>query len=162
MDYDFFAEMETGALAKAPEETEQAFMERILREVFARVTPEMAGRINDKLCPKFAGCSAEEKSLSVSFAVDDWMLNPSGNLHGGILGTAIDMTMGVLARYLKQTKKLVTVQLSIQYLRGICNKDHFTIRAIADHVGRRSVALRAEIVLDETNKLAATATSLFM
>ena len=102
MNYEHFSRLEEGTLVKADQETEQAFMEKVLSAVFSEDSEEMQGKINDQLSPRFTACSAEEKSLSISFNAKDWMLNPNGTLHGGVLSTAVDIGMSVLARYLSK------------------------------------------------------------
>ena len=137
-------------------------MERVLRGVFTETDEVMARRVNDKLNPVFCGCSAEPCSLSVSFVAEEWMLNPSGTLHGGIISTVIDMAMGVLARYCKRSPKVVTAQLSVNFLHVIRPNERFVVHVTADHIGQRSIALRADIMLEETDKLAVTASAVFM
>lgn len=161
MNYDVFSRIEDGTLCKDPSEAEQAYMECVLGTVFAPCD-DNAATINDKLNPRFLQCSAEEKSLSAEFTVEDWMRNPSGNLHGGLLGTAVDIVVGVLARYYKQTRKMVTVNLSVNYLNAVPADDKFRVRAVVDRIGRRTVFARAEVYVVESGKLAATASVVFM
>lgn len=161
MNYDVFSRMEDGTLSRDLSETEQSFMERVLCAVFESGSGNPT-TVNDKLSPSFLQCSAEEKSLSAEFAVQDWMRNPTGNLHGGLLSTAVDITVGVLARYYKQTRKMVTVNLSVNYLSAVPADGKFHVRAIVDRVGRRMVFARADVYVVETGKLAATASVTFM
>lgn len=161
MNYDIFSRMEDGTLNQNPSETEQIFMERALRAVFEH-GDGVQTMVNEKLCPRFLQCSAQEKSLTAEFTVEDWMLNPAGNLHGGMLSTAVDITVGVLARYCKQTRKMVTVNLSVNYLSTVPAGSKFCVRAVADHVGRRMVFARADVYVTQSEKLAATASVTFM
>ena len=85
MNYNYFSQLEDGSLVKPEDQTEQEFMEKILSAVFSEKTEIMEGRINDQLEPQFAGCSAEGRSMSISFTAQEWMLNPNGTLHGGML-----------------------------------------------------------------------------
>ena len=162
MNYTLFSELEAGTLCPGETESEQVFMERLLSAVFSEESEEMRGRINDKLAPRFTGCSAEEKSLTVSFTADEWMLNPNGTLHGGLLNTTIDIVMSVLSRYLAKKRVMVTVQLSTNFLRPIQRGETFLVHAAADHAGRRSVVLHAQVTAAGSTKPAATATAVFM
>ena len=162
MNYDYFSQLEAGTLAKAENESEQAFMERILSAVFAEKSDELSDRINDKLAPRFAGCSADDRAMSVTFAAQEWMLNPNGTLHGGMLSTAMDIVLSVLARYLAKKRVMVTAQLSMNFLRAIQENDTFTVHAAADHVGRRSVVIQAYVTVNDTDKRAATASAILM
>lgn len=160
MNYNYFALLEAEALAPAQGETEQAFMERVLTAVF---TEQGDGcQINDRLAPEFAGCNAAEKSVDINFTVQDWMLNPNGTLHGGMLSTAIDMGFSVVARYYAKKRVTVTVQLSVNFLRLIKNGEKFTVHVQADHVGRRSIVAHATVTAESSPKPAATATSVLM
>ena len=162
MNYTYFSQLEEGTLTKTENESEQAFMERLLSAVFAEKSDELSNRVNDKMAPRFSGCSAENKAMSVSFTAQEWMLNPNGTLHGGILSTAMDIVLSVLARYLAKKRVMVTAQLSMNFLRAIQENDTFTVHATADHVGRRSVVIQAYVTVNETDKRAATASAVLM
>lgn len=160
MNYDYFARMEAETLVPAEGETEQAFMERVLTGVF---TEQGDGcQINDRLAPVFLGCNAKEKQVDIGFTVQDWMLNPNGTLHGGMLSTAIDMGFSVIARYFAKKRVTVTVQLSVNFLRVIKNGEKFTVHVQADHVGRRSIVAHASVTAESSPKPAATATAVLM
>lgn len=162
MNYDYFSQLEAGTLAKAENETEQAFMERLLCAVFAEKNEELSNRINDRMAPRFSGCNAENRAMSVSFTAEEWMLNPNGTLHGGMLSTAMDIVLSVLSRYLAKKRIMVTAQLSLNFLRAIQANDTFTVHASADHVGRRSVVIQAYVTINDTDKRAATASAVLM
>ena len=160
MNYNYFALLEDGSLLPADGETEQAFMERVLTGVF---TEQGDGcQINDRLAPEFAGCNAAEKSVDINFTVQDWMLNPNGTLHGGMLSTCVDMAMSVLSRYLSKKRLMVTAQLSMNFLRSVQRDEVFTVHVTADHVGRRSVIVHAHVSIDGCEKKACTATAVLM
>ena len=162
MNYTYFSELENNTLNKSEIESEQAFMERILTAVFHEKTEEMDGRINDKLKPVFAACDAAQRSLSVSFQAEEWMLNPNGTLHGGMLSTCVDIVMSVLSRFLARKRAMFTAQLSMNFLRTIQRGDTFTVQVTADHVGRRSVIVHAHVCVGDSEKYAATATAVLM
>ena len=162
MNYTYFSQLEEGALVKAGHESEQVFMERVLTAVFAEKSQELENRVNDKMAPRFSGCSAEDRAMSVSFTAQEWMLNPNGTLHGGMLSTAMDIVLSVLARYLTKKRVMVTAQLSMNFLRAIQENDTFTVHAAADHVGRRSVVIQAYVTVNNTDKRAATASAVLM
>lgn len=162
MNYEYFSHLEDGSLSKAENETEQAFMEKVLSSVFAEKSEELCNRVNDQLAPRFAGCSAEDRCLSISFHVKEWMLNPNGTLHGGILTTAVDIGMSVLARYFAKKRVMVTAQLSMNFMRAIHPEDIFTVHVAADHVGRRSTVVHAWVSTSSSQKYSATATAVLM
>ena len=162
MNYEYFTQLEEGCLTRAENETEQAFMEKVLGAVFSEKSEQLCSRVNDMLDPQFVGCSVEEKSLSISFGVQEWMLNPNGTLHGGMLTTAVDMGMCVLARYFARKRIMVTAQLSMNFLRAIRPEDTFTVHVAADHTGRRSTVVHAWVSVSSSEKYAATATAVLM
>ena len=160
MNYDVFLRLQDGTLVPAEGETEQVFMERVLRSAYE--TGAASERIYEAIKPSFFGCDSSEKTVSVLFRAEDWMLNPQDTLHGGILSTAMDMTMSVLARYVRKQRGAATVQLSINFIRPVNKGEEFLVTASTDHSGRRSTVIRAEVVVKSTGKLAATASGVFM
>ena len=162
MNYAAFAELANGTLARRGGEDEQSYMERVLREVTRNDgfcgpdTPCSIYRINDMLAPELAACSAADKSLTVR----EWMLNPVGTLHGGIMSTMLDMSMGMLTRCLRQTGKVSTVSLSVNFLRPVQPGEKVFIRAEVQKLGRRVAFLQAQILTD--GKTAAAASAAFM
>ena len=162
MNYDYFSRLEEGTLVPAEGQSQQAFMEQVLSAVFSEKTELMSGRVNDMLAPRFHSCDADNRSLSITFDVNEWMLNPNGTVHGGILSTAVDMGMSVLARFLSRKRVMVTAQLSMNFLRAVRADDTFTVTVVADHAGRRSVIVHAYVTTTSSDKLSATATAVLM
>lgn len=162
MNYTYFSKLEEGSLCKGENQTEQEFMEKILSSVFSEKTVEMDGRINDQLDPQFVACDAQNRSMSIAFQAREWMLNPNGTLHGGMLSTCVDMAMSVLSRYLSKKRLMVTAQLSMNFLRSVQRDEVFTVHVTADHVGRRSVIVHAYVSIDGCEKKACTATAVLM
>ena len=162
MNYDYFSQLEEGSLTKSENETEQNFMERFLSGVFAEKTEELANRLNDQMAPRFVGCNAEKRTMSVAFTAQEWMLNPNGTLHGGMISAATDMVLSILARYLSKKRVMVTAQLSMNFLKTIAQGDTFVVHATAEHVGRRSAVIQAYVTVNDTDKRAATASAVLM
>ena len=166
MNYAAFEEMADGTLARRDGEDEQSYMERVLREVTRNDgfcgpdTPCSIYRINDMLAPELAACSAADKSLTLSVSVREWMLNPVGTLHGGIMSTMLDMSMGMLTRYLRQTGKVSTVSLAVNFLRPVQPGEKVFLHAEVQKLGRRVAFLQAQILAD--GKTAAAASATFM
>ena len=116
--------------------------------------------INDLLSPSLAACSAEEKTLTLTFPLRSWMLNPKGTLHGGIMTTMLDMAMGMLARYERKANLVSTVSLSVDFLRPV-RADTGTVSA---HVrkARRAVVFTEAKLTDPQGRLCADAQATFM
>lgn len=162
MNYTYFSKLEDGSLRPGENQSEQSFMEQILSAVFSEKTEEMDGRINDQLAPQFVACDLQSRSMSVAFQAQEWMLNPNGTLHGGMLSTCVDMAMSVLSRYLSKKRMMVTAQLSMNFLRSVQRNETFTVHVTADHVGRRSVIVHAYVSIEGVEKKACTATAVLM
>ncbi len=56
-------------------------------------------------------------ACEVAFEAADFMFNPQGSLHGGILATALDIAMGHLIN--RQTGPGTTLEMKVQYLAPI-------------------------------------------
>lgn len=146
---------------KQPEEADQEHMVRVFKGALA---PDPKGKrlINDMLGAVLSNCDAQEKTLTLKFHVEDWMNNPGGTLHGGLLATASDMTMGMLARYYKQQRNCVTVQMSVNYLRSVEADTDFYVCARAEKVGRRVLFMSATVFDQKSAKTAGEVTAVFL
>lgn len=158
MNYSVFEE---GFCEKRPGETDQEHMERIIRGAFVP-SEESAGKINDMMAAKFTACDAAGQTLTLEYEVQEWMANPAGTLHGGLMATAADMTVGILARYCKMARECVTVQLSVNYLRAMKTGTRFFVHAKAEKAGKRILFMSAQIEEADTGKLAGDVTGVFM
>ena len=96
-----------------------------------------------------------EDTCRIEFAVRDFMFNPQGSLHGGIIALAMDVSMGHLLNRLQGPG--ATLEMKVQYLRPIRSG-----RVVATaRVLRRgsSVAFFESRLTDDSGELAAFATS---
>ncbi len=60
---------------------------------------------------------AAEGRATLAVEVDDRHLNPAGTVHGGMLATLVDATMGAAVRSAVGDETPATSQLSLTYLR---------------------------------------------
>jgi uncharacterized protein (TIGR00369 family) len=58
-----------------------------------------------------------EDSATLELEVDDRHLNPAGAVHGGLLATLVDTTMGAAVRSTTDDASPATSQLTVTYLR---------------------------------------------
>lgn len=158
MKYSIFNECQENRL---PGETEQEHMERIIR-ICMEGDDGHSRSINDMLMPHLNACSRKEKTLTLEFWVEEWMLNPGRTLHGGIMSTCCDMTMGMLARYLTQSQKCVTVNLNMNFLRSAQASETVLVTARAEKQGRRVQFLSAQMTEKESKKQLVDCTAVFM
>lgn len=61
--------------------------------------------------------TAEDGEARLEVDVDDRHLNPAGAVHGGLLATLVDTTMGAAVRSAADGEGAATSQLSVTYLR---------------------------------------------
>ena len=61
--------------------------------------------------------TAEDGEARLAVDVDERHLNPSGSVHGGMLATLVDTTMGAAVRSTVDDEVPATSQLSMTYLR---------------------------------------------
>lgn len=96
-----------------------------------------------------------DDACRVEFAVHDFMFNPQGSMHGGIIALAMDVSMGHLLN--RRRGPGATLEMKVQYLRPVRAG-----RAVA--TGRMlrqggSVAFLESRLVDDDGELAAVATS---
>lgn len=96
-----------------------------------------------------------EETCVVTAPVRDFLRNPQGSLHGGIIATLLDMTMGHLLMHLVGVG--VTLDMTIQYLRPV-RSGEVRCEARLNKRGRTISCLEARL-FDADGKLAAMATS---
>lgn len=61
--------------------------------------------------------TAAEGEARLEIEVDEHHLNPVGAVHGGLLATLVDTTMGAAVRSAAKGESAATSQLSVTYLR---------------------------------------------
>lgn len=112
--------------------------------------------------PQFTSCDFAEKALVLTFAVQEWELNPEGGLHGGIIVTGFDMSFGLLCHYFAKQHMICTVNLSTTFLKPVQPDDtiHYQVHIVSH--GRTLISMIGEAWLERDHILAATATTTFM
>ena len=123
---------------------------------------EQKDSINGMMRSKRGECFFADKMLSFEFPVQGWQANRVGNLHGGIICTAFDLTIAALARFYAGENFAPTISLDVKYIRPVKVGDVLVVRAVATATGKRITQLTAEAYSRSTGKLAATAASVYM
>jgi acyl-CoA thioesterase len=97
--------------------------------------------------------SYTEETCEVAFEVQDFMFNPQGSLHGGVIATAMDISMGHLLRQAQGPG--ATLEMKLQYLAAIRGG---RVRAVGRFLKRgKSVAFLESRLFDASGELAAFA-----
>lgn len=138
----------------------QEDMELSLRGFIERLNFGAPGSIDEGMAPRFESCDLSGRSFVSSFVGQDWMQNPVGNVHGGIIGTAFDEAIGTLAFFAAGDKMAPTVSLQVSYIRPVPLGRRFYIRSWINSSGRTLINAMAEAWLEgEEDSLVATATA---
>jgi uncharacterized protein (TIGR00369 family) len=99
------------------------------RAAFERAAAGTREVFDDFFITRFLGLDITypDDKCVVVFEIEDFMLNPRGGLHGGVLATALDITMGHLINH--NGAPGATLELKVQYFsaptagRVICTGD---------------------------------------
>ena len=100
--------------------------------------------------------SYADESCLVAFTVHDFMFNPQGSLHGGVIATALDISMGHLIKHVTG-RPGITLEMKTQYLRP-AQAGRVTCEGRFLRRGRTVAYLEARMT-GEDGKLVAAATS---
>ena len=158
MDYSRF-EMLQGKIILP--ENEQSYMESFFQE-FCKDAAAQKERINERMAPSFFSCDAEKQKLCLFFQTQEWQANPSGFLHGGIIATAVDITAGLLVKYLIKSNDAVTVEMNCNYLRAIPIGETYILSAEVDKAGKTLFYVNVNGKLKTSGKKAITASLVYM
>ncbi len=139
----------------------QAHMEQWLRTMTSPASPIPAHGVIPKLKPAFVACGFEEGTLEMAYPVLDWELNSQGILHGGVLSTALDTSLGMLCHYYTYPHVLTTVTMHATFLKPIPPGDSFHIHAKLVSFGGTLATVTGEVVLEREKTLAAACTATF-
>ena len=92
---------------------------------------------------------------TVKFEVKPHAYNPQGSLHGGVLATALDISMGHLLHH--QFGAGATIEMKVQYLASV-RSGPVTCRATFLKKGRKTFFLQS-LATDQSGEASAHATS---
>ena len=98
----------------------------------------------------------EEQKCIVTFELKDFMFNPQGSLHGGVIATVMDISMGHLLNHLQGPG--TTLEMKTQYVKA-ARRGVLCCRGELTKLGRGISYLRSTMTDDEGDVVAfATAT----
>ena len=140
-------------------EFEQSNMENQILHAIERNKRLNKSGIIQMMNPQFHKCNYEETSLTLKFDIKEWELNPEMTMHGGLIATALDTTLGILSHYIVDKKYVTTITLTTTYLKPILKDDIIYVNAKADSIGRKIVNLSGNITLEREGKTITAATA---
>ena len=123
------------------------------REAFEQAIGSYVQEFNHFFLAKLFGLDIryEENACIVEFDVEDYMFNPQGSLHGGIISFAMDVSMGHLLNHLGGPG--ITLEMKVQFMQPVRSGK---VRAVGTIVkkGRKICFLRSEMYDSEQNLIA--------
>ncbi len=115
---------------------ENATMQETMEWFAQRIPLESPHTFSGQMEPKLISCDEKAKSLVFSYRTENWMRNPGGAVHGGVIAEAISMAINALAWYYAGQKQNPAVSIQLSYPRpAIIGKEIF-VRATAIHAGK--------------------------
>ncbi|MDR2355241.1 MAG: PaaI family thioesterase [Clostridiales Family XIII bacterium] len=110
--------------------------------------------------PDFVCCDADKRELTFAFSTTDWEMSPAGLLHGGILSTMFDISLGALiSPYAGGFAP--TIQLTVTFLAPVPLGETLHIHAKIVSLGKSVIHAEASAVVQGTGKLAATGKGIY-
>jgi uncharacterized protein (TIGR00369 family) len=133
--------------------------ESVARRRFEKAIVEQEPEFGKFFLAQFFGVNVTygDETCRVDLPVSDYLFNPQGSLHGGVIAFALDVSMGHLCNRFLTTG--VTLEMKTQFLRpvtGDCRCEASFLKK-----GKR-VAFVESRLLDHEDRLAALATSTWM
>ena len=115
----------------------QKMLEEHVAKTLRENNIEQRDTLNGMMKSSEGRCSFEDKTLTFEFPVQPWQANRVGNLHGGMICTAFDLTIAALARFYAGENFAPTVSLDVKYIRPVKVGDTLTVTARATATGKR-------------------------
>lgn len=136
-------------------------LERRARYYIKRAREGETNCINTRIKYELESVDSQNSSLTLKFAVEDWMMNPGGVLHGGMMSTILDITMGITSLSLSGFY-CSTVNMSISFLEPVPVGGNLLVTARSTRTGNTFVQLVGEAYSPMIGRLAATSTGVFI
>lgn len=114
-----------------------------------RAAASDASEFGDFFLSRFLGLGIDyddtEQTCRVSLPYAAHLANPQGSMHGGIIATAMDISMGHLTHRFLSTA--VTIEMTLRFFRPLTGDGAATARLLRP--GRRLVHLESRMTDDE-------------
>ena len=136
-------------------------MKQSIEEIITLLCDDCQGQINFMMRPTLLDCSHEDKTLRYAFPFADWMRNPTGSMHGGLVCTALDIAFGTLAVVMSGGKRCPTLSLTCNFLRPLLPGDTLIVEAECVSAGKSICHLTGRALSQQSGKVVATATAAF-
>ena len=88
----------------------------------------------------------EDGEFIMKINIKPWMRNPFGNMQGGMISYFIDAVAGILSWVEVNCDPVGTVDLNVNFIRGVEEKiDYIIVKSKVISIGRRVVVATAEV-----------------
>lgn len=143
-------------MSKLNELLKQEKLEKGISEIITYIQkgPE---RTNKLMNPRLTACNEKDQTITLEFPVLEWQLNPYNMMHGGLIATAFDEAFGIFSAYLCNGKSVVSVNISLNYLKPIPMNDSILITAKVTSLGKKLITVLGECHLKSNGLLTNTA-----
>lgn len=101
--------------------------------------------------------SATKQELILSFPVQAWQINPMHTMHGGMIATIADMSMGCMSYALNGGCPNPTIEMNVRYLKGIKEGTQIIVKVHPLHIGTRLIQCTCDLFVNEETTPSATA-----
>ena len=128
-------------------------------EAFLHRLGPLGGGFTGAPVPTILSCDGQRQTIRLSYDLPEWMVNPGGMVHGGLITTHIDSAFGMLVCCANGGVICPTMSLTVNFLSSASTKHPLIIEAEIDRIGRVAAHLSARCWQEE--KLTATATGVF-
>ncbi len=147
-------------MSKLDEMIKQEKMERGISEIIEYIQ-KGDKRTNTLMNPRLAACNAKERTITIEFPVQEWQLNQYDVMHGGLIATAFDEALGIFALYLNHGKQIVSVNISLNYVKPVPMDGAILITAKVTSLGKKIITISGECHLKSNGLLTNTAIETF-
>ncbi len=105
--------------------------------------------------------STEDSRAVVSLQAEEWHLNPSGTVHGGVISTLIDVAMAeALNTITEEDEQPFTIQITVNYMKP-GKPGALSSTAQVRKGGERITIVEAEVVQEDDDEVVALATGTY-
>ena len=110
-----------------------------------RTTP---GGFLEWMAPRIEELDTARNTLIVRFETKNWMTNPRGTVHGGVIASMADTATGMLSRIVGESQLGgPTVSLSVNYIRAVPLNESVLVRTVCQKSGRQMIFMTSEAYL---------------
>lgn len=137
-------------------------LRRSLTDCMNRLSAMQTGGLDKQLPCTVESCDAAARSVVFRFDPPaDWMYNPFGTLHGGMIAAVLDNAMGIYCALLTPDSGTPTVSLQLSYLRPCPMGSPLHVRAELIRPGRSVSFARATLWVKDERRPVATAEGIY-